>query len=87
MIHVNVKRSKTADEYIVEVSCDGAAWLEHWHLPPRGANEAEEQINATSDARIYAAGIKFGGAKVRMTAFGGEIYVPDMATISHRRST
>lgn len=81
MTHVNVKRNDARDGYVIEVSIDGAAWVEHWFLPQRGSNDLERDLAAGSDARIYAAGIKFGGGEVRLTAFGTEVYVPAMDTI------
>lgn len=81
MIHVNVKHSTRESGFAVEVSVDGAKWVEHWFLPARGANEVEQRLAAESDARMYAAGIKFGGGDVRMTAFGESVYVPDMTTV------
>lgn len=81
MIHVNVKRDHARNGYAIEVSVDGAKWLEHWFLPPRGSTDLERDLAAASDARIYAAGIKFGGGEVRLTAFGTEVYVPAMDTI------
>lgn len=84
MIHVDVKRAPEKNGYTIEVSVDGAAWLEHWFLPARGTYEVDRDLIAASDARMYAAGIKFGGGDVKLTAFGKEVYVPAMDTIRVR---
>lgn len=82
MIHVDVRRPPEVRGYTIEVSVDGARFVEHWFLPARGANRVESDLAATYDARMYAAGIKFGGAAVRLTAFGEDVYVPAMDTIT-----
>lgn len=82
MIHVDVKRAPERSGHTIEVSVDGAAWLEHWFLlPAPGANGLDADLTAKNDARMYAAGIMFGGGDVRLTAFGEEVYIPPMDTI------
>ena len=90
MIHVDVHRAGPEGDhailfgiegYAIDVSVDGARFVKHWSLPARGSNELESDLAAKSDARMYAAGIKFGGGDVRLTAFGEEVHVPDMSTV------
>jgi hypothetical protein len=70
VIHIDVRRSRSTSDILVEVSNDGGPWKQIATFPQTAGELLQRTEPAIEYARAFRDGARYVGAEVRGTAFG-----------------